>query len=428
MLCKLSGGAMSYWDDRPASVSNVRYYKREDGWRAHDDAKNKEGQVTERGSSRLIEESLTASLNASNLILLTGAGSSFCAKNSGPNAITAPGMRDLWDTVVAEAIQGSIDAIARYMPRSNQDIAEKNIEKLLTHCKIYLELFGPEEARDVAEFIATAEKSIAARVDFVSDQTDLSAHQAILRKIARRGARKPRARVFTTNYDLGFEYAARALRFTVVDGFSHSMPQVYDRGHFAYDIVRRDSVSEGPEYIESVFHLYKLHGSIDWRRKGAELIRSRSEADGPAVLIYPRDSKYQEAFETPYLDMMSALQTALREPDTALIVSGFGFNDDHISKPILAALEANMTLRLVACDIAFLADEELEKDEFLLPATAQARPKASACFSRLKRLADIGDERVTLLNARFDDLAQAIPDLVAQNGARASCGANQGFE
>ncbi|UEM10884.1 hypothetical protein J4G43_040740 [Bradyrhizobium barranii subsp. barranii] len=108
-----------------------------------------------------------------------------------------------------EAIQGSIDVIARYMPRSNQDIAEKNIEKLLTHCKIYLELFGLEEARDVAEFIASAEKSIAARVDFVSDQTDLSAHQAILRKIARRGARKPRARVFTTNYDLGFEYAAK---------------------------------------------------------------------------------------------------------------------------------------------------------------------------------------------------------------------------
>jgi hypothetical protein len=96
------------------------------------------------------------------------------------------------------------------------------------------------------------------------------------------------------------------------------------------------------------------------------------------------------------------------------MVSGFGFNDDHISKPIMAALEANMTLRLVACDIAFLADEELDKDEFTLATTAQARPNASACFSRLKRLADIGDQRVTLLNARFDDLAQAIPDLVAQ--------------
>jgi hypothetical protein len=73
---------MSYWDDRPASVSNVRHYKREEGWRAHDDAKNEKGEITERGGSRLIEESLTAGLNAANLVLLTGAGSSFCAKNA----------------------------------------------------------------------------------------------------------------------------------------------------------------------------------------------------------------------------------------------------------------------------------------------------------------------------------------------------------
>lgn len=405
---------MGYWEDRPASASNIRHYKRGDGWRSHDDAKNEKGETTERGSSRLVEESLTAALNASNLIFLTGAGSSFCAKNSGPNAINAPGMKDLWDAVVSAASQDTVAKIAGYMPRAKPVIAEKNIEKFLTHCKIYLELFGPEKAQDVADFIVLAEKSIASRVNFVNDDTDLSAHQAMLRKVARRGARKPRARAFTTNYDLSFEYAAKALRFTVVDGFSHSMPQVYDRGHFAYDIVRREAGAEGPDYIESVFHLYKLHGSIDWRRKGAELIRSRSEDDGTAALIYPRDSKYQEAFETPYLDMMSALQTVLREPDTALIVSGFGFNDDHISKPIMAALEANMLLRLVVCDIAFLADEELEGDALTLATTAHARPNASVYFSKLKRLADIGDQRVTILNARFEDLVQAVPDLVAQ--------------
>ncbi|WP_108519990.1 SIR2 family protein [Bradyrhizobium algeriense] len=405
---------MSYWDDRPASASNIRHYTRETGWSAYDDAKNDKGEVVERGSSHLVEQSLTAVLNASNLLLLTGAGSSFCAKNTGPDGLRAPGMKDLWDAVASATTQRTIDQISGYMPLSKPIVAEKNIEKFLTHCKIYLELFGPEKAQDVLEFIALAEKTIASRVDFVSDDTDLSAHQAILRKIARRGARKPRARVFTTNYDLAFEYAARALRFTVIDGFSHSMPQVYDRGHFSYDIVRREAASEGADYIESVFLLHKLHGSIDWRRKGTELIRSRSEADGAAALIYPRDSKYQEAFETPYLDMMSALQTALREPDTALIVSGFGFNDDHISKPIMAALEANMRLRIVACDIAFLADEELDKDQFALATTAQARPNVSACFSKLKRLADIGDQRITLLNGRFDDLAQAIPDLVAQ--------------
>jgi hypothetical protein len=73
-----------------------------------------------------------------------------------------------------------------------------------------------------------------------------------------------------------------------------------------------------------------------------------------------------------------------------------------------------MTLRLVVCDMAFLADAELEKDEQTLKANAEARAKINSCFERLKRLADIGDQRVTLLNGRFEDLAQAIPDLVAQ--------------
>jgi hypothetical protein len=405
---------MGYWKDKAASSSNVRNYMRGEGWLAYNDAKNDKGEVTERGSSRLVDEALTFALNASNLLLLTGAGSSFCAKNIGANRKQAPGMNDLWDAVVSTTTEDTMNRIAALMPLSQPVVAEKNIEKFLTYCKIYLELFGLEKAGDVANFIELAERAIAARVDFVGDETDLSAHQSIVRKIARRSVRKPRARIFTTNFDLSFEYAAKALRFTVIDGFSHSMPQVYDRGHFAYDIVRRDAGREGPDYIESVFHLHKLHGSIDWRRKGAELIRSRSEEDGPAALIYPRDSKYQEAFETPYLDMMSAFQTASREPDTALIVSGFGFNDDHISKPIMAAIEANMTLRLVVCDVAFLADKELEKDKHVLPPEAEGRAKANPYFVKLKRLADIGDQRITLLNARFEDLARAIPDLVAQ--------------
>jgi hypothetical protein len=128
-----------------------------------------------------------------------------------------------------------------------------------------------------------------------------------VRKIARRGIRKPRAKLFTTNYDLCFETAAQGQQFVVIDGFSHSHPQVYDRAHFGYDIVRRVGDQDAPDYIENVFHLYKLHGSIDWRRDGSVIRRSRDDKHGAPVLIYPRDSKYQQAFEPPYLDMMGSV-------------------------------------------------------------------------------------------------------------------------
>jgi hypothetical protein len=188
---------------------------------------------------------------------------------------------------------------------------------------------------------------------------------------------------------------------------------VYDRAHFSYDIVRRDSGTEAPDYVENVFHLYKLHGSLDWRRSGMTILRSRDAADGDPVLIYPRDTKFQEAFEVPYLDMMGALQTALREPDTALIVSGFGFNDDHISKPVMTAVEANMSLMVIVCDVAFLNDDSLDGNPKVVD-QASAMSLDNPYFKRWRDLASNGDKRITLINGRFEDLADAIPDLVAQ--------------
>lgn len=406
---------LSFWSDKGANADNLRLYIRAEGWKRRADTRHGEDDpVVERGAAQAIDEVLTASLNASQLVLLTGAGSSFCAVNSGDGSKQAPSMATLWESVVAAAPSGSLDAIKAAIPNAEAAIRDRNIEKLLTLCKMHAELFGGGGPADIDAFIIVAEQSIADCVDFVTDTTDLDAHRLIIRKLARRGARKARARIFTTNYDLCFEYAARALRFTVIDGFSHSIPQVYDRGHFSHDIVRRESGSEGPDYIENVFHLHKLHGSIDWRRREGELIRSKDAQDGSATLIYPRDSKYQEAFEPPFLDMMSALQNALRVPDTTLIISGFGFRDDHITKPILAALEANMSLRLVVCDVAFLSDDALQSEDHTLSKASAMRTDVDNTFTRLMRLCDIGDQRITLLNGRFSDFAQVLPDLVAQ--------------
>lgn len=402
---------MGYWDTKPASAANIRLFDPVLGWIAYNDVLDTDGRITTFGSHRKIELALSLALNASNLALLSGAGTSFCAANIGGTP-TAPGMTDLWDAVVTAVGKPAFDTVLALIPKA--PTIGKNIERLLTLCKIYEELFDNVDGKTVGAFIVAAEKAIAKRVNFVSETTNLGSHATMIRKIARRGIRKPRVRIFTTNYDLCFEYAAQAQRFTVIDGFSHSMPQLYDRGHFGHDIVRRDGAKESPDYVENVFHLYKLHGSLDWRRKGSDILRSLDDAIGTPLLIYPRDSKYQQAFEAPYLDMMASLQSALREPDTALIISGFGFNDDHISKPIMAAVEANMTLRVVICDVAFIPDAELSKGEHAVPAATSLPPYASASFKKFKQLAEIGDQRIVLLNGRFDDLSLAVPDLVAQ--------------
>jgi hypothetical protein len=172
--------------------------------------------------------------------------------------------------------------------------------------------------------------------------------------------------------------------------------------------VRREPGKEAPEYIDGVFHLYKMHGSIDWRRTADGVIRSKG--DGEPVLIYPRNSKYQESFEVPYLDMMSAFQTALSEPDTALIVSGFGFNDSHISQPIISALETNMSLRLYLCSPSL---SKIDDNNHVVAEPA-AKNSSNEFIRRICTAAEQDFGRITLIASKFTDLALAIPDIVAE--------------
>jgi SIR2-like domain len=408
-----------YWNETPASKANLRLLTQRKGWVAYQDRFEDDGKtVADRGSKEQIDSALINALSASNFLTLTGAGASLCARN-GDGEPHAPSMTDLWDAVSAAVGPVEFATICAKFPKARID---DNIEKLLSLCKVYLELNeaapdGDADVDAVRNFVTQAESCILAKVDFVSQSTMLTAHESYVRKIGRRGFRKARARVFTTNYDLTLEEAARRLRFTVIDGFSHSLDQVYDPQHFDFDIVRRDATKEAPDYIPNVFHLYKLHGSADWRRIGADVFRSRDDKIGKPVLIYPRSSKYQEAFDPPYLDMMGAFQAALREPDSSLVIAGFGFNDDHISRPIISALETNLSLRVIICDPGFIVSENDLRGVAPAPAAhaiADGGAHPNSFMQKIKSLAAAGDQRVHLINGRFEDLAEGLPDLIGE--------------
>lgn len=407
-----------YWNETPAGKANLRLLIPGKGWVAYSDRVDNEGKIVERGSKEGIDSALINALSASNFSTLTGAGASLCARNVDGQP-QAPSMRDLWNAVEAAVGAQVFGGICGRFPNA---IIGQNIEKLLSLCKVFLELNDAADENNpdvtaVKDFVSQAESCILGKVDFVNQSTTLAAHEAYVRKIGRRGFRKTRAKLFTTNYDLTIEEAARRLRFTIIDGFSHSLDQVYDRQHFELDIVRRDAIKDAPDYIPNVFQLYKLHGSTDWRRIGAEVLRSRDNTKGKPVLIYPRSSKYQEAFEPPYLDMMGAFQAALREPDTALVVAGFGFNDDHISRPILSALEANLSIRLIICDPGFIASENDLRGvppEGPVHRIPIGNPHTNSFLLRIMSLALGGDPRVHLINGRFEDLVEALPDLIGE--------------
>lgn len=344
-----------------------------------------------------------------NLVVLAGLGTSLCVKDAQSQEKLAPTMWDLWKSVKEQTSSlGNLDwdAVMRLVKQPKSDT---NLENLLSRCRLAESFLEGDELKQVQCFIALAESDIRRQVDFLHPGIQLSTHLEFLRRVARRSNRKSRAKIFTTNYDRCFEEAGRQGRYIVIDGFSQTQPPTFDSVYFSYDTVRRDRDADTTDFVPNVFHLYKVHGSIDWERDEATGEVCKTIKPKSPLLIYPRSSKYEMAFAQPYLEMMSALQAALREPDTGLLVVGFGFNDNHLAEPILSAIRSNLSLKAVIVSPR-LCSWEKSPEGVPLP----GETGSNLHLAKLSALITNGDARLAMLNCGFDELIQYIPDIMAE--------------
>ena len=350
-------------------------------------------------------------LLSENLIVLAGLGTSLCLRDPGdPGDATksrAPRMADLWKGIETSY---TTDASGKKNGKSMKEIQDKviyhpkagweNIEELLSHCQMY---FALHKDMAISEFTTLAERRIQEMCSFATDEESLRWHMAFLLKLGRRSTRQPRMKLFTTNYDRCFEEAANFTQFLVIDGFTHTIPQQFDGAQFSYDFVRRDLDKDVPDYIPNVFHLYKLHGSIDWDKE-SETSRRVVKTSNPKfpAMIFPRQGKFELSYHQPYFEMMSRLQAALRQPKTGLLVVGFGFNDDHIAEPIRAALDSNVGLKCCVVNPSFRED------------LTTSNTTDNQMLTYIERLAMDGDRRILAIRATFEEVVPIIPDLVAE--------------
>ncbi|MBB5402661.1 SIR2 family protein [Paraburkholderia youngii] len=285
----------------------------------------------------------SGALQYTNLGFFAGSGTSL-------GAAKGPSMWKLWTSAMCTDATGNqltelgqeVCTKIRYSERENP-----NIEHFLSQCDGYLSFSDDPE---VAAFVTTVKAQI---LDLCSgflfdDGADITAYRYLLQKLARRRVRDPRLKVFTTNYDMCFETAASDLGITVIDGFSYTRSRRFDGRHFSYDVVRREA--DRQDFVEGVFHLHKLHGSVSWEREGNEVFEVSQPRADRACLIYPAKGKYQQAFLQPHLELLSRFLDFVRQPNTCLITAGFGFNDDHLSEPIFSAIQANPSLKLILTD------------------------------------------------------------------------------
>lgn len=410
-----------------------------------------------------LHQMLLSSLQMEHVMVLAGSGCSLGV--TGKNELAAPGMKDLWAAVIS-GVDGSNASVSKVIPqdpvmkersslgheskqpnigdraklvakRINYDLNKpdnQNVEAFLSQIETWL-LLEVGQSGKVREFLKRSKSVILHKCSGFVEGAELAAHQTFLHRLSRRRTRDQRLKVFTTNYDLCFERAAAKLGCVPVDGFSFSFPRHYNPRFYDYDIVRRPSSGEGQgSYLEGVFQLYKLHGSVNWERQRDGAIVERSDPDPErACLIYPARDKYQNSYAMPYLESISRYLAAVRQPNTCVVVIGFGFNDDHLSQPLLTAVQSNPHLRVIIVDPGIRAKAESQSKA--LPHGKNRKEPQNETGSE-KQEAGPGNDRpsaatppnhfqqkfleesgkgsdVWFVNATFDGFADLIPDLKA---------------
>lgn len=331
-----------------------------------------------------------------NLIILTGAGSSMDVKGLS--------MAQLWDEAVKEFKTEEVDGLnniieAVKFPKEKTD--KKDIEALLSQVEGFIKFSEDKDIvfkdgkKKLSELKNLLFKLIQDRCTIPTPPNESFPHKVLLEKVLQRKQTSPRVKIFTLNYDLLFEDAATVANAIVIDGFSYTFPRTFSGRYFDYDIVQREGskLKEEDNFVQRVFHLHKLHGSINWERNketGDVIVNNETEE---ALMVYPREAKYEDSYEQPFFEMMARFQRNLRlNDDTLLVCIGYSFNDKHINAAIEEALNQNPGFRLAIIDPGF------------------DNSNASKSLKTIKENA-MKTERILMVSETFTDFANYFPEI-----------------
>lgn len=283
-----------------------------------------------------------------NMIVLTGAGSSF---GIGKTEIKGMTMKKLWEEIVNKCGKESIEKLGKKINYKIDDITRVNLEEFLSHASLYLLLYHDTDS-EVKEIVNKIKQIIISNCTIIMPED--APHKEFLKRITARKLKHNRLKLFTTNYDMLFEQAANECGFTMIDGFTFTFPRVFNGNNYDYDIaIRKNSrITAQENYAGKVFHLYKLHGSLDWEKdeESGQIRKCDFANNKMPVMIFPSSIKYETSYEQPFFEMMSRFQTELRMDNALLIIIGYSFGDKHINSMIFEALELNHSLQLVIVD------------------------------------------------------------------------------
>lgn len=193
-------------------------------------------------------------------------------------------------------------------------------------------------------------------------------HEKFLKSLMQRPLNLQRANIFTSNYDLAFEYAFDNLGIKYIDGFSGFHHRFFKPETFNYDIFYPGSTTAGKvQRIEKVVRYFKLHGSISWVSDNArsanniygieempiDLIKRKADEGGEFgygnLMIYPTAVKKSYTLDLPYSELFRHFAYCTSQPQSVLFTIGYSFCDEHFNDIIYQAL-SNPSFTLIVID------------------------------------------------------------------------------
>lgn len=343
-----------------------------------------------------------------NLVVLTGAGTSITTGEEGLS-LDAGGVRYTGKSVwsIWEKCKVKIPAadITELQTRLDEPDTEFNLERFLSKIEIYVSANGKSTDKTVKSIVDKCNSTRDIIIAILKEECDLTLHPSaphtkFLRDILSARGDLSRMQLFTLNYDTVFEQAAEEGNATIIDGFAFSRNPIFNGSNFDLDVVKRSKnrVQHNENYEEKVFQLYKLHGSLDWRKDstGERVIRVQAINDPrEVVFIPPSVHKFEQSYDMPYFEMMSRFQQSLRRENTTLIVIGYSFGDAHINRVIIEALNSNLNFELALVSPTATKDSE------------------NNAIQKLHQLINNGQSNITMISDTFKRFTQNLPSLPA---------------
>lgn len=272
-------------------------------------------------------------------------------------------------------IKGKINDIKNLRP-------EQLLDQLL-QLQLYFESVGKKQRQvsRIKGLINEVKKHFLLSCIVPIDYSKNHHHKTFLKKIVSRPSSLNKVNIFTINYDLLIEKTAEEIEIVVNNGFVGFHKRTFQPSSFKLNLFLKETAASKP--YSRLINLYKLHGSITWKYEneignnpyGIEEVQIASNSvsidEISNCIIYPIQYKKKHALDLPYSELLRQFIENLHKPNSALLVMGYSFLDEHINDLVLNAL-LNPDFHLIVFSYQN-PDEISEEQKFLKELIARSK-------------------------------------------------------